>query len=232
MSDNPLLTDDLATLLSQFPNEALQGLRAILAGGRSYRPLPSKRAEAVHALPEDADLRQHAAEIAREITWWGSHEVVSRVRGEPSWRSLVAFVAQKRGVKEEERDPDILPAWRLEGALLRKCLADWDRLTPAEREETIRKAGYDRGAMPGGLSAATVAALRAGGPQVLKLLAGRGGALITSGPAALVVAGLSAGWMAYNLLGPSLRVLQPATLTVAITRLQLREAAMTGAFAE
>ena len=71
MGHHPLLTDDLAELLSQFPNEALQDLRAILASSWSFSPLPSKRAEAVYVLPEDADLRDHAAEIAEEVAWWG-----------------------------------------------------------------------------------------------------------------------------------------------------------------
>src|SRR5262245_51952826 len=121
MTDNPLLTDDLATLLGQFPNEALQALRAILARW-SFSPFPSRRAEIVHELPEDWDLRPYATNIAQEITWWGSNDVTSRFSGEPSWRSLVALVAQKRDVQKEERDPNALAAWQLESALLRKCL--------------------------------------------------------------------------------------------------------------
>src|SRR5262249_7070789 len=144
---NTLLTEDLATLLGQFPNEALQDLRAILQRNRSLSPFPSRRAEVVYRLPEDADLRQHVTDLAREITWWGSNDAVAPFRDQPSWRAVVAFVAQKCGVeKKEERDPDALPAWQIEAALLRKCLADWDHLTPEQREALIGKAGYDLGA--------------------------------------------------------------------------------------
>lgn len=77
---DPLLTDDLAVLLRQFPSHALRELLAAMSV-KTLSPFTERRASAARAAPSDADLRVHANGIADELLWWGSHDVhLSSVR--------------------------------------------------------------------------------------------------------------------------------------------------------
>ena len=71
MTTDSLLTDDLATLLRQFPNDALRDLVGVLKEFKSWSPFPANRACDAHLLPPGADFTPHADAMAAEILWWG-----------------------------------------------------------------------------------------------------------------------------------------------------------------
>lgn len=123
--------------------------------------------------------------------------------GTPTWRDIVAKVAVSIGIPAQERANDA-PAWKNEGAVLRKALADWEKLTPEERRELLTKAGADFGAVRGGTLTVLGAALGLGGEELLAFLATRGIGFLGVGtfftPLALALGTL---WTAYDLAGPS-----------------------------
>jgi hypothetical protein len=134
-----------------FPNDALRGVVGILKEHWTLDPFPAIRAYEAHNLAKDADITRYAPKIAAEILWWGSHTLLRQFNGVPAWREVVAEVATSIGVPAKDRTSD-LPAWRVEGAVLRKALSDWEKLSPTQRQEVLGKAGADFGVAPGGPS--------------------------------------------------------------------------------
>jgi hypothetical protein len=228
MTRDPLLSDDLAVLLGSFPNEALRDLVGILKQHASYTPFPARRAYAAHALPPDGDFRAHAAAIAAEVLWWGSHDIHKRFAGPPGWVHVLIGTAKQLGVPEQDRRPG-LPAWKIEGAILRKVMDEWERLPPEEREAAMKQAGVDAHAAWGGMVAAAGGLAGLGARQLLAFLAARGaGAAVPFvGP---VLTAVGAAWAAYDLAGPGYRVLCPATLVIAYHRRRLRDERAAAAF--
>jgi hypothetical protein len=228
MTTDPLLTDDLATLLGQFPNEALADIVDILKQHSSWSPLPAQRAYDAHKLPRSGNFRVHSGEIAREVLWWGSHDLHRQWGDVPTWKALLVGTAEHLKVAESDRDSN-LPAWKIENAIFRTALDAWERLTPEEREATMKKAGMDRGALKGAMVAAAGGVASLGARQLVAFLAARGaGAAVPFiGP---ILGAVGAAWAAYDLAGPSYRVLRPATLVIAFHRRQLRDARAASAF--
>ena len=231
MSPNdPLLSEDLTELLQAFPNDALRGLVGILKEQWALDPFPATRAYEAHKLAADADFTGYAAQIAAEILWWASHNLHRQFGGMPPWRDVVEKVAASIGVPAQDRTGD-LPAWKIEGAVLRKALDDWEKLSPAQRQDVLAKAGVDFGAAQGGALAAAGGAVALGGDGLLAFLAARGVGFAVAGtilaPAALVLGTL---WAAYDLAGPSYRVLRPVVMTISYTRQRLRDERAASAF--
>ncbi|MGE0714892.1 MAG: hypothetical protein AB7P02_05575 [Alphaproteobacteria bacterium] len=56
MTQDALLSDDLATLLGHFPNDALRDLVGILKQHGSWSPFAASRAYAAHAVADDGDF--------------------------------------------------------------------------------------------------------------------------------------------------------------------------------
>ena len=230
MNEAALLSDDIFSLLGAFPNDALQGVVGICKRHTSWSVFPADRAYEAHELPDGADFAAHAGAIAREILWWGSHDFARQVGKLPVWRDIVVAVARQAGVEDEHRAAQ-LPVWKIEQATLRKALADWERLSPEQREEILKKAGIDIGAARGGAAAAAGGLVRLGGEQLLAFLAARGaGYALAATIFAPVATVLGAIWTAHDLAGPSQRVLRPVVLTIAHTRQKLREAQVAAAF--
>lgn len=228
MTDDPLLSDDLATLLRSFPNDALRDLVGILKQHTSYSVFPARRAYAAHELPADGDFAAHANAIADEMLWWGSHDLLRQFADPPRWKEILISTAEHLGVAKEERR-STLPAWKIEDAIFRKALDAWEHLTPAEREAAMKKAGVDLGAAKGAAVAAAGGVAGLGARQLLAFLAARGaGAAVPFvGP---LLAAIGAVWAAYDLAGPGYRVLRPATLVIAFHRRRLREERAASAF--
>lgn len=230
MISDPLLSDDIATLLRSFPSDALEGVVGIYKRYTSWSPFPADRAYDAHALAIGADFTPHAEAIARELIWWGSHDFGRQVGMVPTWRDIVTDVAKQAGVEEEDR-ASCLPVWKIEQVTLRKVLAHWESMSPGQREKALREAGVDTSAARGGVTAAAGGLVRLGGDKLLTFLAARGVGLAT---AATVVAPLAtvvgAAWTTHDLAGPSHRVLRPAVLTIAHTRQKLRDARAAGQF--
>lgn len=228
MTLDPLLSDDLATLLGRFPNEALSDLVTILKQHTSYTPFPARRAYGAHALPPTGDFSAHAASVAAEVLWWGSHDIHEWFADPPGWVQVLIGTAQQLGVPEKERLP-ILPAWKIEDAIFRKAMDAWERLTPTEREAAMKKAGINADAARGGLVAAAGGIAGLGARQLLAFLAARGaGAAVPFvGP---VLTAVGAAWAAYDLAGPGYRVLRPATLLIAFHRRRMRDERTASAF--
>ncbi len=228
MRRDPLLSDDLGSLLASFPNHALRDLVGILKQHKTYSIFPARRAYAAHALPADGDFTPHAKAIAEEILWWGSHELARQVATPPGWKEILISTAEHLAVAKDERQPT-LPAWSIEDAVFRKALAAWEHLPLAEREAAMKKAGLDLGSAKGAVVAAAGGAASLGAPQLLAFLAARGvGAVVPFvGP---VLAAVGTVWAAYDLAGPGYRVLRPATLMIAYHRRRLREERLASAF--
>jgi hypothetical protein len=232
-----VLTDDLAALLSLFPNDALRDMRGLMAETKSYSPFPTSRAAEVHRLPPTADLRPHAAELAEEVIYWASHDLWRLFGRTPTWREAVLQVAKLLSIKLSGDGSDT-HAWQIEAAILRKALADWEKLSPGKREEALRKSGVNWGAARGATASFAGTGLRVAAPGLLDLLAGGSpliaGADTTAAPFvavfAPVFAVLGGAWAAYDLLAPSYRVVRPLTLTIAANRQLLRDAAAASAF--
>jgi uncharacterized protein YaaW (UPF0174 family) len=228
--DDRLLSEDLTQLLQAFPNDALRDLVGILKQQWTLDPFPATRAYEAHNLAEDADVARYAPQVAAEILWWGSHTLLRQLNGMPAWREVVAKVAASIGVPAKDRTADS-PAWRVEGTVLRKALSDWEKLTPTQRQEVVAKAGVDFGAARGGALATTGGLVALGGEELLAFLAARGVSFAAAGtifaPAALVLGTL---WTAYDLAGPSYRVLRPVVMTIAYTRQRLRDERAANAF--
>jgi uncharacterized protein YaaW (UPF0174 family) len=221
---DPLSSEDLAELLLVFPNDALRALVGILKGGSSPTEFRAPRAYATHSLTDDADFKPFAPQIAEEILWWGSNEFVRHYTGTlPDWREVITEVAASVGVPETERGTDA-PVLKIEAAVLRKTLGNWEKLTPEERQELIDKAGGDFDAARGGLFAAFGLASSLGGDALLSILGPRVAGVVAAGTViAPLAVGLGLGWTAWDLAGPSLRIIRPAALVVAFTRQRLRD---------
>jgi uncharacterized protein YaaW (UPF0174 family) len=226
---DPLLSDNLAEVLSTFPNDALCSLVAILKQHSSWSPFPGRRAYEAHALPDDADFTRHANAIADEILWWGTNEFNRLFGYETTWHEVVAGTAAKMKVSQDQ-GKERLPAWKIEGAILLKGLDNWERMSPDERKEALRKAGWNLDALRG-VGAGVIANL--GGRQLLQFVAARAlialpGAALPLVAAALGIGGI--GWTAYDLAGPSYRVLRFCVLAIALTRRRLRDERAAAAF--
>ena len=222
MTSDPLLTDDLATLLRQFTNSDLYSIVSILKRHTSWSPFPASRATAARAEPVGGNLQQHADAIALEILWWGSNEFHRQVGEERTWLDVVAYTAKSVGVPYKDRTTE-LPAWRIEGALLTKVLTNWEALSPEQREAALREAGINVNAVRGGFGAAVGAAARLGGPELIALL-GEGAAITFAATIlAPIAATLGTIWAAYDLAGAGYRVLRPVALLIAFTRQRLRD---------
>jgi hypothetical protein len=223
MATDQLLSDDLSSLLSIFPSDALRDLVNIMKNHRSWSPFPIVRCDAAHALHDDADFRPHSSAIATEIVWWASNDVHRQWGEERDWPEITRRTAAKLDVDAKERK-DGLPAWQIEVAILKKALEAWESLSPEKREEKLRAAGMDLGAGRGaGLGAAGgVAAL--GAEELIAFLLARG-LSFAAGAAVLapVVAILGVLWAGYDLAGPAYRVIRPVVLNIAWTRWRLRE---------
>lgn len=220
---DPLMTADLATLLKHFTNDDLHGIVSILKQHTSWSPFPVPRATVAHNVEAGGDMRRHADAIAVEILWWGSNDLHFQFGEERTWLEVVKDTARSAGVPENERD-NSLPVWRIEGALLTKVLKNWEALTPKQREEALRKAGFSTDAARGGMGVAVGAAARLGGPQLLALIGVEGaGIAFAAALLAPIAAALGAVWAAYDLAGPGYRVLRPVVLIIALTRQRLRD---------
>lgn len=228
MTRDALLSDDLATLLGSFPNEALCDLVAVLRPRTSLSPFPACRADAAHKLSADGDFIAHAQAIAEEVLWWGSHDVLRQFADAPGWTDVLVSTAKHLGVSEPERRP-ALPAWKIEGAIFCKALDTWERLSSAEREAAIKKPGAHAGAARRGMVAAAGGMAGLGARQLLAFLAtrGAGAAAPFVGPLLAVV---GTAWAAYDLAGPGYRALCPATLIIAFHRRRLRDGRAAVAF--
>jgi hypothetical protein len=229
---DPLITDDLALLLQAFPNDTLRAIVGVLKARWSLSLFPAARAYEVHRINDDGDFTGHANEIAAEILWWGSNDLVRQFYGMPSWRDVLAQVAVSVGVPAATLARDT-PAWMIESKILQKALADWDKLTPKQREEALAKAGIDLGAIPGAVIAGAGGAAMLGADALAAFLAQRGVAALFAGtflaPIALV-AGVA--WSAYSIAGPAHRVLRPVALVIAVTRQCMRDERAANAFQE
>lgn len=220
MNADPLLSNDLPTLLRVFPNRALRDLVGVMKRQSSLSPFPAPRAYEAHALADDGDFLPHTDSIAREVLWWGSNDLHRQFGEDRLWREVVARTARHIDVAEEERTSD-LPAWKLEDAVFRKALDKWESLTPEQREEALRRAGLDAGAVKGVVVAGVGGLAHLGAQELLALLVSRGAALIpVIAPFAMAVGVL---WAAYDLAGPGYRTLLPAILIIAVTRQRLRD---------
>ena len=232
---DPLLTADLPSLLRQFDTGALLVLLEIMSA-TSLSPFPAKRAEDARKEPPGADLRVHAAAIAEELFWWGSNDINLDL-GKPSrdWTGVLATVARSQGLSF--KDIADTPAWRVEELLIKRVLPNWEAMSGEQRKEVMRKAGIGLGAAKGGITAAAGGAMAAaegllikGGPQLAKFLAARFAPAAVVPIAAPVLTVLGTAWAAYDLAGPSHRVIRPAVLLIALTRVQLREQRNASAF--
>jgi hypothetical protein len=228
MTRDALLSDDLATLLRSFPNEALCDLVAVLKPRTSLSPFSARRAYAAHELSADGDFIAHAQDIAEEVLWWGSHDLLRQFTDAPDWTDVLVSTAKHLGVSEKERRPTH-PAWKIEDAIFCRALDTWERLPPAEREAAIKKAGAHAGAARGGMVAAAGGLAGLGARQLVAFLAtrGAGAAVPFVGP---LLAAVGTAWAAYDLAGPGYRALRPATLIIAFHRRRLRDERAAAAF--
>lgn len=230
MSDAPLLTDQLPKLLALFPDAVLRALLDQMQGFTSYSPFPDRRANMARAVPEGGNLRKHARQIAKEVIWWGSHDLRLLFSSPPTWQDVLKDVAG--AIKAEF--PQAAPAWRIEEAILGIALANWNAMTREQQEEALRQAGANLGAAAGGGFAAaggTMAAMEA----AAAFLAPRGAAaLAAAAPFAAVLApvatALGTGMTLYSLAGPSQRVVRPVAVSIALTRRILRDLDLASSF--
>lgn len=160
MTGDPLLSDDIVTLLRCFPNNALRDLVAILKKYTSLSPFPACRAYAAHRLPDDGDFTVHSKEIATELLWWGSHDVRRQFADSPKWKEVLIGTAKHLGIAKhiddaEQKHQRKPRAWEIEEAIFRKALDDWENLTPEQREAAMKKAGVDMGTAKGAMVVAT-----------------------------------------------------------------------------
>jgi uncharacterized protein YaaW (UPF0174 family) len=230
-SSDPLLTDDLGDLLGMFPSDALRGVLERLGNHRSWSPFSSARATEAHQAGADADLRPHAAAIAREIIWWGSNDIAAKFKKSPTWRDILLDLARVSGFKKGML-PEAAQAWEIEHAILGRAAADWENLTPEKRREVLEKAGLnpsDYAKAVGGLVGGT--AVRAGVAPAAAML-GLKGVAVTAVSAAImpVTLALAAAWTGYVSAGPAYRVLKPVALSIALTRRQMLDARAAQAF--
>jgi len=229
---DPLLTDDLPTLLGQFPTVDLHGIVSILKAHRSWSIFPGTRAGDAHRAEPGDDLGPQISAITQEILWWGSHDLHRQFGEERDWRTVVANTALQFGV-DRGLCGEAVPAWRIERALLLKALADWEQLDPEQREESVQKAGAAWGASSSVLAliASLIVesgAIRLAGYLPTKVIA----ATVTGAPFAPVATVLGAAWVGYDLAGPGYRVLRPIALTIALTRFRLRDGGAAAAFGD
>lgn len=228
MTQDVLLTDDLVELLHLFPNDALRGVVGILKMHKTWWPGEVPRAYEVHDLPDDADFKPHARAIAGEILWWGSHDLARQLGRTPTYREVVAETARSMGVDERDRQPD-QPAWRVEAAILRKALKDWENLPAEKRENVIEEIGGTVEPLRGALLAVPGAGVTAA--QLLGFIAARGLPFALGGAVlAPVVTAVAALWTIFELAGPGYRVLRPVVATIALTRRRLRDERAARAF--
>lgn len=230
MTEHPLLTDDLVLLLQQFPNPALFNIVSILKEHKSWSPLPASRAYEAHEATSNDQLLPHVPAIAQEILWWGSNDVHRQFGELRDWRAIVTDTARQIGVPSKDL-AESPPAWRVERTLLRKALAEWEKLSPELREDALRRTGGSIDAAKGGLLSAAGALVRAGSPQIAAFLAARGASYAAAAtvlaPLAIV---LGAAWTAYDLAGPAFRILRPLALTIAHARNRLCDERAAAAF--
>lgn len=140
----------------------------------------------------------------------------------------MAATARSIGVDRQDRDRE-QPAWRVEGAILRQILKDWERLPPEERTKVIDEIGGTVEPLRGALLAVPGAAVT--GAQLLGFLAARGLPFALGGAVlAPVVTAVAALWTAFELAGPGYRVLRPVVATIALTRRRLRDERAASAF--
>ena len=145
-----------------------------------------------------------------------------------NYRQVVVETARSIGVDKQDRGPD-QPAWRVEGAILRKVLKDWEDLAPEKRAAIIEELGGSVEPLRGALFA--VPGVGVTGAQLLGLIAARGLPFAVGGAVLVpVVTALSSLWIAYELAGPGYRVLRPAVATIALTRRRLRDERAATAF--
>lgn len=223
-NSDPLLSDDLAILLAQFPNDALQKLLGGMGKHMAGYQYDDRRAKEVRALPENSDLRPHASAIAEEVRWWASNAVHLAVGSSLStWPEIVRDAARKAKV-DLNGIADDAPAWKVEQALLAHLA-------------TKVKPLIDPGAgVAGAAVAAGGGAVALAEGAVAALLGRAAPAAVAAVPAvaalAPVVAVAGAAWAIYDFAGPSHRVLGPAVALIALTRQFLRDQRMAAAFRE
>lgn len=223
--NDALMTDDLAELLSQFPDKDLHGIVSIMKASTSLSIFPAARAYEAHQVQPGGDLRSHVAEIAGEILWWGSNDLQRQIGWQPDWRAVVVATAQQVGVKPDYCGSSVA-VWRIERQLVIAALTDWEAMDPQRRADSVGEAGGTLGALlPGGIGAVGSAIARFGTSKLAALLPAKlaAGAAIgaTMVPVALALA--TAAWTAHELAGPAHRVLRPVALTIALTRFRLRD---------
>lgn len=231
MTADPLLTDDLSELLELFPNEALREILDRLAKHKSWSPFPAVRATVAHQAGPEADLRPHAAAIAREVVWWGSNDISGQFKEPPTWREILLDLARVAKVKKVKL-AEASRAWEIEHEILGTVAANWESLTPEQRKDALDKAGLnkaDYAKAVGGLVSGSAARVGVG-PATAML--GLQGAAVTAVSAAIIplTLALTAAWTGYVTAGPAYRVLKPVALTIALTRRQLIDARAAQAF--
>jgi uncharacterized protein YaaW (UPF0174 family) len=199
-----LESDDLLVLLDEFGNDDLDPIvrtlneaKAILPGTR----LKNTKAYKTHA----PDHRRYRYEIAADLRQWGSHDLISAIRGRTaSYRTIVHDLCKRAKVKTEREDT----VFEMEMRLLKKIAQEnWDRMSPEDKAKAAAKAAAAAGGAAmfgGGMMAAQFAGLRLVG--------------MLGGP---VIAAIAGAWTVWDLLGPAYRVTMPCVLTIAETRLRL-----------
>ena len=91
-----------------------------MGGYTSWSPLPDQRANKARAVPLGGDRRPHAAAIAREVIWWGSHDVRLLFTAPPTWSDIVTDVAKALKAQHAEN----AAAWQVDEAILAVALAE------------------------------------------------------------------------------------------------------------
>lgn len=167
MSDDPLLSDNLAVVLGQFPNNVLHGIISILREHTSFSPFPARRAKLAHAAEPDHDLHPHVPAIVEEILWWGSNEIHRQLGEQRDWPTIVLKAARQLGVPKKDAD-SLMPAWRIEHMLLQKALSNWEVLSPEQRDKAIRKSAWSLEDGAGGFVAAAGTFLKLAQPIALR----------------------------------------------------------------
>lgn len=252
---DPLLSDDLATVLSVLRQEALTEIVGVLNKNRSFTPFPMPVAKNARKAGADDNLAAHAEEIAREILWWGSNEITRQLGKSPTWRDLLISIGTALEVAAADLRLNV-PIHAVEGAILRKAIPDWETLAPGVRAEKVREAGMRGrsalgliGSLPAlalkivsrfgiwagaeaGAAGATAGAAAGGTATAAGGTAAASAVMTAAAPiAAAAAAVIGAGYTVFELSGPAYRVVRPVVLLVASSRQRLRDERNASAFA-
>lgn len=231
-ASDPLMSDDLGTLLGVFPSTVLGDIVEIIKQASSWSPFPAQRALEAHGVPKGADFTRHTKAIAREILWWGSNDIHRQFGEAREWREIVQRAADEIGVTKNQCG-DQQPAWRMESSIFQKAFPNWERLSQLQREEAMRAPRRGMDSARGAVSMAAGILARLVAQKILPGLGAKGVGAAFAGtvfaPAATVLGGA---WAAYDLAGPGYRVIRPVVIKIAYTRQRLRDERAAAAFRE